>query len=215
MFSVAVAPHLSGLMLPLSGNTHLRGDWQCCLEQVTSWVHYWSGLFSSNQYPSREGKENMFPLCDFTIDETRRISPSWLFCTTRKDWNGRRKQIMVRKRHSHFQTKKQGWIWQSSRGFCPLLPAALRVFTANTFLASFCGLLPFVQFSAGVTLLISLDYIWLCPSINVPQQNTMTWFNTDMSTKPQPEPRIDLSYILRWQHCDIVIMLLPESRYLR
>lgn len=76
----------------------------------------------------------------------------------------------------------------------------------------------------AVTLSSTLDYNWLCPSINIPQQNTAAWFNTDISTKPDLGHCAYLSYISwwqhdqwqhdQWQHCVIVIVLLPGNRYL-
>lgn len=52
-----------------------------------------------------KAKANMFPLCDFAIDETRKTSPSCLSCSAHTDGNGTPKRIMVRKQNNHLQTK--------------------------------------------------------------------------------------------------------------
>lgn len=87
-------------------------------------------------------------------------------------------------------------------------------------LASFCGQLHFFRPSAGAALLVSLDYDWLCASIKLPQQNATTWFNMGHHNKASAGVVcISLFWIswwqrCQWQHCEIVIMLLPENGYL-
>lgn len=218
MFWVAVVPllPLSGLVLSLSGSIHLRGDWQCCLEQVTTRVHIDAGCFHPINIHQQRAKANMFPLCDFTIDETRKNQLFILHCAHKWRWytkanHGKKTAWLLE--NLWLDVTVQRWFLSSAAGL------HFHVFMINSFLASFCGPLPLFQLSAGVALLVSLDYDWLCPSINLPQHNTTTWFNADISTKPEPWQCVYLSYIswwqrCQWQHCEIVIMLLPGSRYL-
>lgn len=184
--------------LPLSGNIHLKGDWRCCLEQVTTRVHIDAGCFHPINIHQQRAKANMFPLCDFTIDEPRKTSPSCLSCSTHTDGNGTPKQIMVRKQH----TSKLNVVWCDNAALVSDLHcwATCHVFMINPFLALFCRQSPSRQLLDEATLLVSLDYNWLCPGINLPQRNITAWFNMDIPTKPQPGQCVYLSYISWWQH---------------
>lgn len=130
-----------------------------------------------------------------------------------------RSKSLVRKQHkNHLQTKR-GLIWQCSAGCCPPLLGCMPCVHDKPIAALFCGPLLFCHLLAETTLLVSVDYNSLCPSINLPQQNTTAWFNTEISTKPQPGQCVYLSYIswwqlCQWQHCEMVIMLLSGDRYL-
>lgn len=81
------------------------------------------------------------------------------------------RQIMVRKQHNHLQTKMRFDMTAAALSALHCR-AARHVIAINPFLASFCGPSHFCQLSAGAALLVSLDYDWLCPSINLPRQ---TW----------------------------------------
>lgn len=150
----------------------------------------------------------MFPLCDFAIDETRKTSPSCLSCSAHTDGNGTPKRIMVRKQNNHLQTKMWSDMtaqrWFPGYAPCvhnkPILDNAL--FFSNSWLEP--------------PSLFSLDYNWLCPSINLPRLSTTTRFITDISTKLQLGQCVCLSYIFwwqhrQWQHCEMVVILLPGN----
>lgn len=157
-------------------------------KQVTTGVHIDVGCFHPINIHQRRAKANMFPLCDFTIDETRKTSPGCLSCSTHRDGNGTPKQIMVRKQRNHLQAKTRFDMTVQRRFLVLRCRATCHVFMINPFLAPFSGLSHFFFFFKSQLeppSLFPLDYNWLCLSINLPQQNTTTWFNMDMLTKPE------------------------------
>lgn len=142
----------------------------------------------------QRAKEKVLLLCGFTIDATRKPSPSCLSGSVHTDGSGPPEQTAGRRRHRRLKIHRSG-----SRCTCHDKP--------------FCG-----SILQATTLSSALDYTWLCPSINMPQQDA-AWFHTDISTEPDLGHCVYLSYISWWQQHQwqprvIVIVLLPGNRHL-
>lgn len=98
--------HFVRPLLSLSGNGDLKGDWRCCSEQVTIRMHIDVSCFHPINIHQQRAKANMFPLCDFTIDETKRHCPAvYVAVLTQMGMVHQSKSWLVQ--DNHMQTKAQ------------------------------------------------------------------------------------------------------------
>lgn len=140
----------------------------------------WAVLIQSISIKAGQ-KANIFfsPLLwDFAIDEKRKTSSSCLSCKTNIDGNGTPKQIVVGKQHDRSQAEMR---------FDMTVQAC--------FLSSIFSVVPQCHRTFSNSLLVCLDYYWLCSSVTLPQPNTATRFDMDVCTKPATRAVRQIYYI--------------------